>query len=64
MVNLDPRRRPMWRLVKSRPLTVRPSLDITHSGNRCHFLITSGTIQWIKAGPQAPGDNGFQGDKQ
>jgi Family of unknown function (DUF6527) len=48
MVNLDMHRRPVWRLVRSRPLTVRPSLDVIHAGNRCHFVITSGKIHWSK----------------
>src|SRR6266702_7447910 len=53
MVNLDRHRRPMWRLVKSRPLTVRPSIDIIHAAHRCHFVITSGAIQWVRPGQEA-----------
>lgn len=56
LVNLDSRRPPTWRLVSARPLTVRPSLDITQAGTRCHFTITSGTVRWAGSGQQAPGD--------
>lgn len=50
LANLDQHRRPAWRLVSASPLTVRPSLDITHAGNRCHFTITSGTVRWAGSG--------------
>jgi hypothetical protein len=55
-VNLDRGRRPVWRLVRSRPLTVRPSLDVIHGANRCHFVITNGLIQWVMPSQEAPGD--------
>lgn len=53
LVNLDSRRRPSWRLVSSKPLTIRPSLDITQAGTRCHFTITSGTVRWAGSGRHA-----------
>jgi hypothetical protein len=46
LINLDNRRRPAWRLVRTRPLTIRPSIDITQDGTRCHFIITDGKIRW------------------
>ncbi len=51
MVNLDTRRHPTWRLVSTSPLTVRPSLDITQAGTRCHFTIISGTVRWVRIQP-------------
>jgi hypothetical protein len=50
LVNLDSRRRPTWRLVGARPLTIRPSLDVTRDGTRCHFTITCGTVRWAVSG--------------
>jgi hypothetical protein len=54
LVNLDTHRRPAWHLVSARPLTVRPSLDVTQAGNRCHFTIISGTVHWAESGQQTP----------
>lgn len=51
LVNLDMRRKPAWRLLSARPLTVRPSLDVTHAGRRCHFSITNGTVRWAGSAP-------------
>lgn len=48
LVNIDSRRRPAWRLVSARPLTVKPSIDIIHDGVQCHFTITSGTVRWTE----------------
>jgi hypothetical protein len=56
LVNLDSSRRPAWRLVGTRPLTIRPSLDITRDGVRCHFIITGGKVRWAESGHQATDD--------
>lgn len=56
LVNLDSRRRPAWRLVSARPLTIQPSLDISRDGARCHFTITRGAVHWAGSGCQAPDD--------
>ena len=54
LVNLDSRRRPVWRLSSASPLTIRPSLDITQAGTRCHFTITSGKVRWARSSHQTP----------
>lgn len=46
MLNLDPVRRPAWRLVCDVPLTVSPSIDDRGIGRRCHFFLHRGQIQW------------------
>ena len=52
LVNLDSHRRPAWRLVGTRPLTIQPSLDIIRDGARCHFTITRGAVHWAGSGHQ------------
>lgn len=55
LVNLDSSRRPAWRLVSASPLTIRPSLDTTQTGTRCHFTITSGKVRWAGSSRQVRG---------
>jgi hypothetical protein len=47
MLNLDPRRRPIWRITQTQPLTVRPSVDDHTSERRCHFFVREGRINWV-----------------
>ena len=49
MLNLDPRRRPYWRL--GRRLTITPSVDALSGGRRCHFVLQSGRVRWLGARP-------------
>ncbi len=46
MVNLDPHRRPAWRIVSMKPLTIRPSIDDVSAERRCHFVVRGGRIVW------------------
>jgi hypothetical protein len=46
LLNLDPRRRPAWRVNRLRPLTIAPSVDDVTSARRCHFFIREGRIRW------------------
>jgi hypothetical protein len=45
MLNTDRHRRPYWRIVERKPLTVRPSVRY-RGDTKCHFLITDGKVQW------------------
>lgn len=47
MVNLNSARHPVWKLIARSPLTATPSFDATNYGRRCHFLITSGRVEWV-----------------
>jgi hypothetical protein len=53
MVNLDPARRPRWRIESLRPLSIRPSIDDITSDRRCHFFIRSGKIAWAHNEPRS-----------
>lgn len=46
LLNLDPGRKPSWNLVRERPPTINPSIDVQEA-RRCHFWIKSGQIQWV-----------------
>lgn len=52
MLNLDPARRPWWRIVLLRPLSIRPSIDNVTTDRRCHFIVRRGTIIWALDGPR------------
>jgi Family of unknown function (DUF6527) len=47
MINLDPRRRPVWRIAHVSPLSVVPSID-SREKRRCHFWLTSNHVRWVK----------------
>lgn len=47
LLNLDPRRLPMWSLRSSKPLTLYPSIDYQGSAKRCHYIIRKGQVLWI-----------------
>lgn len=47
MLNLDPRRRPTWRLASASPLTLFPSVDDHSAGVRCHYFVREGKINWV-----------------
>ena len=46
MLNLDARRRPAWNMPSAMPLTLHPSIDDVRPGNRCHYFIRQGKVQW------------------
>jgi hypothetical protein len=46
LVNLDPSRKPYWRLLPSKRLSLAPSVDVIDEGKRCHFWIRNGRIGW------------------
>jgi len=48
MLNLDRSRRPTWRLISQRPLTVSPSIDDEVRGRRCHFFLQKGRVFWAR----------------
>lgn len=47
MINLDANRRPCWRFLGSRLLTISPSVDSCMADHRCHYLITRGRVVWV-----------------
>jgi len=47
LINLDPDRRPSWRMDTGRHLSLSPSVDVLDSGRRCHFSIRNGRVQWV-----------------
>ncbi|MGW1341372.1 DUF6527 family protein [Kribbella sp. NPDC002412] len=48
MLNLSTRRRPYWTIHDRATLTLRPSIDATHNGSRCHFWLRRGHLRWAK----------------
>lgn len=46
MINLDPSRRPVWRVESRTPLSIRPSIDDRATHRRCHFFIARGRTIW------------------
>jgi Family of unknown function (DUF6527) len=54
MINLDDTRHPSWRVVRHKPLTLRPSIDALHQGVRCHFVVTDGKIKWVPTRMEPP----------
>jgi hypothetical protein len=48
MLNLDARRRPVWTLRASRPLTLHPSVNELRAGTRCHYFVRSGKVHWAR----------------
>lgn len=48
MLNADPARRPHWTLNQVQRLTISPSIDYRGSGQRCHYFIRSGRIEWAR----------------
>ena len=50
MLNLEQTRRPSWKLMSRRPLTVKPSVDYQGPDRRCHYVIAKGRIQWVTSG--------------
>jgi hypothetical protein len=48
MLNLDPARRPVWRITSTNPLTLRPSIDSVEKKRRCHFVMSNGQVLWVR----------------
>jgi hypothetical protein len=47
MLNLDVGRRPTWRILKTDPLSLLPSVDFRNNQMRCHYFVRGGKIEWI-----------------
>lgn len=47
MITLDADAWPHWEVTNSNPLTVRPSVDDSHVGGRCHYAVRDGRIRWV-----------------
>jgi hypothetical protein len=47
MLNLDSARHPVWRVLSSKPLSLRPSIDDLTAERRCHFWIRDGRTVWV-----------------
>lgn len=54
MINLDPTRRPVWRVLSDKPLSLRPSIDDLAGERRCHFWIRDGLTVWAKDDRRTP----------
>ena len=50
MLNLDPARRPFWRvgLTGGGRLSIRPSVDYAGDRRRCHYFVDDGAIRWAE----------------
>jgi len=48
MLNLDPRRRPVWRVLSLSPLTIDPSVDDPTMRGHCHFFLHRGRVIWVR----------------
>ncbi len=47
MLNLDPARSPRWKVIRQRPLTLSPSIDVDSYGQRCHYVVYHGHVNWV-----------------
>jgi hypothetical protein len=47
MLNADNNRRPFWRMIRSDPLTIWPSVDF-QGNRRCHYSIRNGRTVWAR----------------
>lgn len=47
MLNLDIGRRPHWRLLDGKRLTLAPSVDEIRGSKRCHYFVRRGKIEWV-----------------
>lgn len=52
MVNLDAARHPAWRITKTKPLSIRPSVDDITQERRCHFIMDKGRVKWAHGGQE------------
>lgn len=46
MVSLDPQHNPHWIILKTKRLSVVPSIDYRAAERRCHYFIRRGKIIW------------------
>ena len=47
MLNLDASHYPRWVVRNPDPLSVWPSVDYRHDGQRCHFVLRGGIVKWV-----------------
>lgn len=48
LLNLDPGRWPSWRIIRTAPLSIWPSVDERTGDRRCHYMILDGRIIWAR----------------
>lgn len=48
MLNLDPVRKPTWKLEVARrgQFTIHPSIDFHGNDRRCHYFVRDGKVRW------------------
>lgn len=47
LLDLDTDHNPTWTVRIANPLTVWPSVDYRHNGERCHFVFRHGQVRWV-----------------
>jgi hypothetical protein len=47
MLNADSARSPRWSASLEGPLTISPSIDYSHGGRRCHYILRKGRALWV-----------------
>jgi len=47
MLNMDQHRWPNWTIQSLKPMTINPSVDSWEKGQRCHYFIRKGRVQWV-----------------
>jgi hypothetical protein len=47
LLDLDMDHNPTWTVRAGNPLTVWPSVDYRHNGERCHFVLRHGQVRWV-----------------
>lgn len=47
VLNLNPRRRPAWRVDANNPLTLFPSVDQVRGAKVCHYIVRNGKVRWV-----------------
>jgi len=48
LLNLSHSRKPWWDLRTGKTVTLFPSVDAFHSGERCHFWLNAGRVNWVQ----------------
>jgi hypothetical protein len=47
MLNTDRSREPYWSATVKGKLTISPSVDYKQRGQRCHYIVRNGRIEWV-----------------
>ena len=48
LLSLDSRIRPHWRVTDASRLSLTPSVDAHTGRRRCHYIIRSGKVTWVR----------------